>query len=81
MVGLVATVSVSRWLLTVAGVVGLGVVVTWIVQVLLEDGSLGDLEAGVWLALAGSALMLLAAWLGRAPRVKKSGPEAAAPAR
>ncbi|MGH9119748.1 MAG: hypothetical protein ACRD0A_18305 [Acidimicrobiales bacterium] len=72
LVGLVATVSVSRGLLTVAGVVGLGVAVTWIVQALLDDVSPSDLQVGGWLALAGSALMLLSAWLGRAPRPKKT---------
>src|SRR6266508_4963700 len=76
-VGLVATLSVSRWLLTVTGAVGLAVVVTWVVQLSLDDVGLGDLKSGVWLALAGSALMLLASWLGRAPRPRKAGAPAA----
>jgi hypothetical protein len=75
--GLVATLSVSRWLLAVAGVVGLAVVVTWIVQLSLDDVGLSDFEPGVWLALGGSALMLLASWLGRAPRPRKARASAA----
>jgi hypothetical protein len=67
-VGLVATIVVSRKLLAIAGLAGLVVVVVWIVQAYLDDIGLDELGAGPWVALGGSALMLLATWLGRAPR-------------
>jgi hypothetical protein len=72
LVGLVATLAVSRVLQAIAGVAGLAVAGAWIVQALLDDVPVGDIGVGAWLALGGSALLVLASWLGRRPKGAKT---------
>jgi hypothetical protein len=65
-VALVATFVAGGWQLALDGVVALAVVIAWFVQ----EGSDGDVGAGVWVAAAGGVCAVLAFVLGRRRRVR-----------
>jgi hypothetical protein len=75
---LLGTVIVSRLLLVLAGLVGLGTVVTWMVQSLADEVSFGDIEVGAWLAVGGGVFAFVAAAArGRRVRARRAERRAA----
>jgi hypothetical protein len=77
-IALLGTVIVSRLLLVLAGLVGLGTVVTWMVQALTDELSLGDIQVGAWVALGGGVFAFLAAAArGRRARERRAARRAA----
>jgi hypothetical protein len=81
LIALFGTVIVSRILLVLAGLVGLGTVVTWMVQALIDELSVGDIQVGAWVALGGGVFAFLAAAArGRRARARREARRAASAA-
>jgi len=66
-------------LTSLAGALGVAVFVLFLVQVYRVDLTVGDLDPGAWIALAGSIVALIGGILGSRTTVVSSGPTVVAP--
>lgn len=81
-VALVATVLAARMLLLLASLAALAMLITWVLQMAVDAESAGfsvdDLQTGVWVALGGGLVGVLAVWLGRKPKPRRAPASTAA---